>query len=164
MIAENDKISHQIVTRPYTPERYAGANGKPLSIKPLTEIEVKKADILGKIENFSVNIKTTPTSLIKTLMDSYKERFGDSIEKPNIFLHLIQNKSSEPLAPRLQIYVSDVSLGHLNIDGFYRTVVDGGDIDFKKTRKYLKDILGLYWSGVVDIKGAYFGYRVDIKR
>lgn len=156
-----DKLSHQIVTRPYSLERYSDSDGVLLSSKSLTEIDAKRADILDQMGNFSVDKETTPTSLMKEIIDCYSERFGKSIKKPDVFIHLIQEDNLEPLAPKLQIYVSDIVLGNLNRDGFYRTVVEGKNQDLKKTKKYLSEILRFYWAGVADIKGVYFGYRVN---
>ncbi len=158
---ENVKISHQIVTRPFDMKRYLDSDSVPLGSKSLTEINIKRADILDKIRDFSVDKKMTPTSLMKEIMDCYSERFGKSIKKPDVFIHLIQEKNLEPLAPRLQIYVSDIVLGNLNRDGFYRTIVEGNNPDLKKTKKYLSEVLRFYWAGVADIKGVYFGYRVN---
>lgn len=156
-----NKTPHLIVTRPYSTIGFLDSDGTPLNLKPLTEIEIKKGDILGQISNFSVDKDTTSLSLIKEIMDCYSEIFGDCVKKPDVFLHLIQKENLEPLAPRLQIYVSDMVLGNLNRDGFYRTIFDSENPDLKKTKKYVGEVLRLYWADVVEIKGAYYGYRVD---
>ena len=158
---KGDKVSHQIVTRPYSLERYSDLNGVPLSSKSLTEIEIKKAEILDQMNDFVVDKKTTPALLMTEIMDSYGERFEKSIEKPDVFIHLIQKQNLEVLAPKLQIYVSDIVLGNLNKDGFYRTVIEGNNPDLKRSKKYLGEVLRFYWADVVDIKGIYFGYRVN---
>jgi hypothetical protein len=156
-----DKVSHKIVTRPYSLERYSDPNGVLLSTKPLIEIDIKRAEILDQMNNFIIDKKTTPTSLITEIMNSYGEKFGKSIEKPDVFIHLTQEENLEVLAPKLQIYVSDIVLGNLNRDGFYRTIIEGKNQDLKRSKKYLSEILRFYWADVVDIKGIYFGYRVD---
>ncbi len=158
---KSDKVSHQIVTRPYRLERYSDSNGVLLSPKSLTEIDIKRAEILDQMSNFIVDKKTTPTSLMTEIMNSYAERFEKSIEKPDVFIHLTQEQNLEVLAPKLQIYVSDIVLGNLNRDGFYRTIIEGKNPDLKRSKKYLGEVLRFYWADVVDIKGIYFGYRVN---
>ena len=158
---ENVKISHQIVTRPYSSKRYSDSDGVSFNAKSLTEIDIKRAERSDKMSNFSVDKKTTPTSLMNEIMDCYSEKFGISINKPDIFLHIIQKENLETLAPKLQIYVSDIVLGNLNRDGFYRTVVESSNPNLKKTKKYLSEVLRFYWADVVDIRGVYFGYRIN---
>jgi len=160
---ERNKTSHQIVTRPYSPERYSDSDGRPLVSKPLIEVDIKKADILDQMENFVLDKKTTPATLTEDVMNFYREKFGTSQIKPDIFFHIIQMENLEKLAPKLQVYVSDMVLGNLNRDGLYRTVFDSQNSDIKKTKKYIGDVLRLYWAGVINIKGVYFGYRVDPK-
>lgn len=55
---KSDKVSHQIVTRPYRLERYSDSNGVLLSPKSLTEIDIKRAEILDQMSNFIVDKKT----------------------------------------------------------------------------------------------------------
>lgn len=68
------------------------------------------------------------------------------------------------MAPKVQIFRSDVVLGNLNRDGFYRTVIEGKEIDYKKSKRYISEILRLRAGGVLDVRGIYSGYIVNLEK
>lgn len=152
---------HQVVIRPYNPKRFKVGEGL------VGEIIVSRVNLENKFGDlaFLDDYKATPSVVTRKLFDDYREVFGDSSGKnPNIFFHLVQKYNPEKLAPKVQIFRSDVVLGNLNRDGFYRTVIEGKGMDYKKSKKYISEILRLQAGGVLDVRGIYSGYIVNLEK
>ncbi|HPD44965.1 MAG TPA: hypothetical protein PK131_02205 [Candidatus Woesebacteria bacterium] len=148
-------MTEQIVTRPYVP------NSVPTIGIEVQSVNLNKKEFLDLNSLDLNNLK--PGELTQIILDQYQQQFGLTDKKPNIYFHLCQKKpdnNENTRSPSLQIFTSDVRLGNLNREGFYRLVVDGRQNDNAKTKKRLKEILRYLRGGVVEIRGIYAGEKI----
>ncbi|MCW1949221.1 MAG: hypothetical protein KIH89_002110 [Candidatus Shapirobacteria bacterium] len=151
----NEKCVHQVVTKPYSPERFNSG----VFIEP----KVSDIEITGVFFETSFLVGSmSKSNLTQLLIDLYNEKYRLVDNKPNIFFHLSSiKKETDEVSQSLQYFTSDVRFGNLNSDGFYRTVIDGKQIDYSRSKRYIGEILRLYRRDVVDIKGIYSGYVTE---
>lgn len=149
----------EIVTRPYDARRFTTQDGQPLSLVAPTEIEVRRVELEDiPFISFEEPIEQyNPSELTSNLIDKYNQKFGQDENRPNIYAHIKKMDNCDPVIPppSLQIFTSDVNLGNLKRDGFYRMIIEGSNLDQKKIKKGIKEITRLTRARVISVIGIF---------
>lgn len=145
---------HEIVTRPYS---MASFNGKEVGIIP------SRVMIVSDLGKFDIGLSETKSVLAKKIIDLYGKRVSIfESEVPDMFLYLKQVLNSERLAPKVQIYNTDVMLENLK-NGFLRSIIVGNEgVNYRRLKKDMYEVTRLSQSGVLEVGNLYLGYRINL--